>query len=91
MKIGILTKKLKIHIFDLKYKDYNKYVVESPEIEIRKLLSIRIEREKSVKALKHAKNMFFDQKKCIFSPKSQNAQHGHTCIIRIWIQEVKYV
>ena len=34
-KIGILTKKLKIHIFDLKYTDYNKYVVESSDIVIR--------------------------------------------------------
>ena len=56
---------LKIHIFYLKYKDNNKYVIESPEMVIRKLLSIRIEREKCVKATPHAKNMFFDQK-CIF-------------------------
>ena len=41
------------------------YVVESPEILIGKLLSIRIEREKCVKASKHAKNMFLT-KKCIF-------------------------
>ena len=82
MKIDILTKILKIHIFDVKYTDYNKYVVESPEIVIRKLLSIRIEREKSVKALKHAKNIFLT-KNCIFSQKSQNAQHVRTCIIPI--------
>ena len=37
---------MKIHIFDLKYTYYNKYVVESPEIVIRKFLSIRIEIEK---------------------------------------------
>ena len=43
---------------------------------------------KMCKASKHAKNMFFD-KKMHFSPKSQNAQHVHTCIILIWIQEVK--
>ena len=60
--MAFLTKILKNHIFDVKYTDYNKYVVESLEIVIRKLLSIRIEREKSVKALKHAKNIFFDQK-----------------------------
>ena len=79
---------MKIHIFDLKCTDNNKYVVEWPEIVIRKLLSIRIKREKCVKALQHAKNMFFDQK-MHFLPKSQNAQHARTCIIRIWIQEVK--
>ena len=38
--------------------------------------------------MQHAKNMFFDQK-CTFLPKYQNAQHVRTCIIRIWIQEVK--
>ena len=58
-KIGILTKILKIHIFDLKYTDNNKNVVESPEIKIRKL-SIRIERENCVKSSQHAKNIFFD-------------------------------
>ena len=82
---------LKFHIFDVKYTDYNKFVVESPEIVIRKLLSIRASKEKkSVKALKHAKNIFLT-KNCIFSPKSQNAQHVRTCIIRIWIQKVKNV
>ena len=86
----ILTKNTKIHIFHLKYTDNNKYLVESPEIIIRKLLSIRIEKDKSLKDSKHAKNMFFDQK-CIFPPKSQNAQHVRTCIIQIWIQEVKTI
>ena len=81
----------KIHIFDVKYTDYNTYVAESPETVTRKLLSIRIEREKSVIALKHSKNIFFDLKLHFFSPKSQNAQHVHTCIIRIWIQEVKFI
>ena len=52
----------KIHIFYLKYTDNNKYVVESIETVIRKLLSIRIEREKCVKATQHAKNMFFAKK-----------------------------
>ena len=33
----------------------------------------------------------FLTKRCIFSPKSQNAQHVRTCIIWIWIQEVKYL
>ena len=69
----------------LKYTDNNKYVVESPEIIIRKLLSIRMEREKCVKASQHAKNMLFAQK-MHFLPKSQNTQHVRTCIIRIWIQ-----
>ena len=55
----------------LKYTDYNKYVAESPEIVIRKLLSIRIEREKSLKALKHAKNIFFDQKLHFFTQISE--------------------
>ena len=27
----------------------------------------------------------------MFLPKSQNAQHVRTCIIQIWIQEVKYI
>ena len=90
-KLAFWPKILKIYIFDVKYTDYNKYVVESSEIVIRKLLSIRIEREKSVKALKHAKTIFFDQKLHFFSHKSQNAQHVRTCIIRIWIQEVKYI
>ena len=82
---------LKIPIFHLKCTDDNKYVVESPENIIRKSLSIRIEKEKkSSKASKHAKNMILT-KKCIFSPKSQNAQHVHACIIQIWIQEVKYI
>ena len=40
---------------------------ESLEIIIRKLLSIQIEREKCVKALQHAKNMFFDQKMHFFT------------------------
>ena len=40
------VKILKIHIFHLKYTDENKYVVESPEIIIRKLLSIHIEKRK---------------------------------------------
>ena len=61
-KICIEPKILKIHIFDLEYTDNNKYVVETPEIIIRKLLSKRIEREKCVKASQHAKNMVFDQK-----------------------------
>ena len=38
--------------------------------------------------MQHAKNMFFDWK-CIFVPKSQNAHYVRTCIIQIWIQEVK--
>ena len=83
-----MRKNYAIHIFYLKYTDNNKFVVESPDIVIRKLLSIRIEREKCVKTTQHAKNMFFDRK-CIFLPKSQNAQHVRTCIIRIWIQGVK--
>ena len=41
-------------MFDLKFTNHNKYVVESPEILIRKLSLIRIEREKYVKASKHA-------------------------------------
>ena len=60
---------MKIHIFYLKYTDNNKYVVESPSwFIIRKLLSIRIEREKCVKSfatcLKHVfwpKIQFFTQ------------------------------
>ena len=39
---------LKINIFDVKYADYNKYVVESPETVIRNLLPIGIKREKKV-------------------------------------------
>ena len=39
---------LKIHIFDVKYADYNKYVVESPETVTRNSLSIRIKREKKI-------------------------------------------
>ena len=66
-------------MFDLKYTNHNKYVVESPEILIRKLSLIRIEREKYVKASKHAKSMVFDQK-VHFVPKLQNAQHLCTCI-----------
>ena len=57
---------------------------------IKKLLSIRIEKENSFKASKHAKNIFFDQKMCLFT-QSQNAQRERACIIQIWIQEVKYI
>ena len=39
---------------------------------------------------KYAKNIFLT-KTGFFSPKSQNAQHVRTWIIRIWIQEVKYI
>ena len=65
------------HIFDLQYTDYNKYVVESPEIVDRKLLSICIEREKSVKALKHVKNMFFDKKMHSFAQISERSTCTH--------------
>ena len=79
-KLALLPKILNTYFFDLKYTDYNKhdkYVVESPEILIRKLLSIRIEREKYVKASKQVVNMFFEQnKKKYFLPKSQNTQHA---------------
>ena len=68
---------LKIHIFGSKYTDQNKYVVELPEILIRKLLSIRIEREKCVKASKHAKNMFFDQKMHFFTQISERSTCTH--------------
>ena len=61
---------LKIHIFDLKSTDHNKYVVELSEILIRKA-NIK---EICVKASKDAKNMFLTRK-CIFLPKCQNAQH----------------
>ena len=43
------------------------YVVQSPKSLIRKLLSKRIEKEKCVKASKHAKNMFFDPKMYFFT------------------------
>ena len=69
-KIGILTKNTENLHFDLKYTDNNNYV--SPEIVIRKLLSIRIEREKCVKASQHAKNMFLT-KKCIFTQISERS------------------
>ena len=49
-KIGILTKNIENSHFYLKYTDNNKFVVESPEVVIRKVLSTRIEREKCVKA-----------------------------------------
>ena len=68
---------LKIHIFDLKYTNNNKNVVKSPEIIIRKLLSIRIEREKCVKASQHAKNMFFDQKVHFFTQISERSTCTH--------------
>ena len=74
---------LKIHFYYLKYTNYNKYVVESPEPLIRKLLSIRIEKEKCVKLRNMLKTCFFDQKMIILSHKSQNAQHVRTSII--WI------
>ena len=45
-KLAFQPKIPKIQIFDVKYTDYNKYVVELPEIVIRKLLSICIESEK---------------------------------------------
>ena len=64
-KLAFYPKILKIHIFDV--TDYNKYVVESPELVIRRLLSIHIEREKSVKALKHEKHIFWP-KTAFFHP-----------------------
>ena len=68
---------MKIHIFDLKYTDNNKYIVESQEIIIRNLLLIRIEREKCVKASQHAKNMFFDQKMHCFTQISERSTCTH--------------
>ena len=68
---------MKIHIFDLKYTDNKKYIVESPAIIIRKLLSIWIEREKFVKASQHAKNMFFDQKIAFFTQISERSTCTH--------------
>ena len=68
---------MKIHIFDLKYTDNNKYVVESPAIVIRKLLSIRIEREKCVKTSQHAENVFFDQKIAFFTQISERSTCTH--------------
>ena len=50
---------MKIHIFHLKCTDDNKFVLESPEAIIRKLLSIHTEKEKSLKASKHAKKHDF--------------------------------
>ena len=80
----------KLTFFTKKYTDHKKCTIESPEILIRKLLSIWIETEKCVKTSKHAKNMFFDSKQnAISSLKSQNTQHVRNCIIRIWIQEAK--
>ena len=64
------------------------YLPEMSDCRIRQFART-VEREKCVKALKHAKNMFFDQKMHFFSSKSQNTQHVRTCIIRIWIQVVK--
>ena len=64
-------------------------VVESSESLISKLLEYESKGKiKYVKASKHAKSMFSDPK-MHFPPKSQNAQLENTCIIRIWIQEVK--
>ena len=68
---------LKIHIFDLKYTDNNKYVVESPAIIITKLLSIQIEREKCVKTSQYAKNMFFDHKIAFFTQISERSTCTH--------------
>ena len=85
-KIGILTKNTKDSHFLLEIHK-PQYVVESPEMLIRKLLSIRIEREKCVKASKHAQNTCL-WPKSTFSPKSQNAQHVRTCAIQNWIQVV---
>ena len=68
---------LKINIFDLKYTNHNKYVVESPEILIRKLSSIRIERENCLKLSKHAKHMFLDQKMHVFTQISEHSTHTH--------------
>ena len=66
---------MKIGIFDVKYTVYNKYVLESPEIVIRKLLSIRNEREKCLKALKHTKTIFFDQKLNFFTHISERSTY----------------
>ena len=51
---------------------------------------MRIEKGKSLK-LRYMLKTCFLTKNCIFSPKSQNAQHLRTCIIQIWIQEVRYI
>ena len=68
-----------------------KYVVESPEIIIRKLLSIEYaSKKKKVEKFQNMLKTCFLTKKCMFSPKSQNAQHVRTCIIQICIQ-VKYI
>ena len=76
-KQTLFTKILKIQIFDLKYTDHNKYGVELREILIRKLLSMRIERNECVKASKHAKNMFFDPKMQFFTQNSERSTCKH--------------
>ena len=78
MKNWYFNKKiLESHIFFLKYTEYNTYVVKSSTIFIRKLLSIRIEKEKCAKTLKHANNMFFDQKMHFFTQISERSTCTH--------------
>ena len=72
-KIGILTKNTENVHFWLKYTYNNKYVVESPEI----ILSLRIEREKYVKASPHAKKHVSWPKNTFFTQISERSTCTH--------------
>ena len=73
----MLTKNTKNSHFYLKHTNHNNYIIKSPEILIRKLSSIRIEREKYVKASKHDKNTLFDQKVHFFNQISERSICTH--------------